>query len=165
MGENGPLQCSRVRPAEPGDTDTVLDILRRTIKESCVADHQNDAATLERWLRNKTPAAFLARLERADLSVMVAENTNGVCGVGCVSRAGEIGPLYVYPESQGAGVGGALMIALESQAREWSLTRLSVSSTKGACCFYEKHGFISTGEPFAGYGVTLCYPYEKSLQA
>jgi len=48
------------RPALPADADAAVTVLRRSIIELCVIDHQHDAATLATWLANAR--TFLARL-------------------------------------------------------------------------------------------------------
>jgi hypothetical protein len=47
-----------VRQATLADTERALLVVRQSITQLCVADHRNDAATLERWLANKTPEQF-----------------------------------------------------------------------------------------------------------
>ena len=44
-----------IRAAHAGDAAVIADLLRRSIAELCVIDHENNPAWLEPWLANKTP--------------------------------------------------------------------------------------------------------------
>lgn len=153
-----------VRAARPADAEAAVAVLRRSITESCRADHQGDPRTLEQWLANKTPQHFIAWLEEADNFCVVAALEGPICGVGLVNRGGEVMLCYVAPDAQRRSVGRAVYAALEAKARAWGLGRLHVSSTLGARRFYENLGYRQAGEPRPGFGVTHCHPYEKPLR-
>jgi N-acetylglutamate synthase-like GNAT family acetyltransferase len=61
------------------------------------------------------------------------------------------------------GVGRSILTALETRAREWGIDRLHLLSTATAQRFYEREGYISSGEPQPSSGIALGYPYEKRL--
>ena len=63
-----------VRDALPEDAAAAVAVLRASIAELCVADHQNDPASLERWLRNKTVQNFVAWLADPANCVVVKAN-------------------------------------------------------------------------------------------
>ena len=65
-----------VRIARADDADAAIQVLRKSITELCVRDHQNDAPTLERWLRNKTPERYGALIADPENLLMVAESEN-----------------------------------------------------------------------------------------
>jgi hypothetical protein len=75
-----------VRPADPNDADAAVDVLRRSITELCVADHQGDAAALAEWLANKTKPNFLAWLANKNNFCVVAEESACLLGVGVLGR-------------------------------------------------------------------------------
>jgi GNAT superfamily N-acetyltransferase len=59
-----------------------------------------------------------------------------------------IGPFYVTPASQGAGVSDALMEGLLREARRLSLLQLELwvaQDNPRACAFYRRHGFVQAG--------------------
>jgi len=57
------------------------------------------------------------------------------------------------------------MDALESKAKQWRLEKLQLISTVNARAFYERHGYIFTGEKSVpGYGVVRDYYYGKNLR-
>jgi GNAT superfamily N-acetyltransferase len=153
-----------VRPARPADADAAVAVVRRSITESCRADHQGDPTTLQQWLANKTARQFGGWLDDEDNYCVVAALDGPVCGVGLVHRNGEVMLCYVSPEAQHRGVGRAVYAALEAKARAWGLASLHLSSTLGARRFYENLGYRQAGEPRPGFGLTQCHPYEKSLR-
>jgi GNAT superfamily N-acetyltransferase len=159
------MDAVSTRPAETSDAGAAIALVRASITELCVADHENDPAKLERWLQNKTDASFCRWLADPDNCLVVAELASALCGVGSLHRSGEIRLFYVQPGKQGLGVGRALLSALEQQARVWQLSELTLNSSALARPFYERHGFTSAGEPTCGMGVVRCFPYRKPLAA
>jgi GNAT superfamily N-acetyltransferase len=154
-----------VRPATDADASMAIDCLRRSITELCSADHQDDAPTLERWLRNKTPERFCAWRCEPDNFLIVAVSQTMVCGVGAVRQNGDLGLCYVHPSWQRQGVGRALLHALEEQARQWCTDMLRLVSTTTARSFYERYGYVYLpDESGPGYGVLYDYVYAKILR-
>src|SRR4051812_34924811 len=88
------------RQAETSDAGAVGAVVRASITDLCVEDHENDPAKLERWLQNKTVTHFCRWLADPDNFLVVAELAGAVCGVGCLHRGGEIRLLYVQPGRQ-----------------------------------------------------------------
>jgi GNAT superfamily N-acetyltransferase len=152
-----------IRRAAAEDAAKAVLVLRASITELCVADHQNDPETLARWLRNKTTEHFLRWLANADNFVVVAEQATALCRVESISRHGELNLLYVRPGSQRCGVGRALLLALEEQAQAWALAEIRLRSSAGARAFYARHGYVSAGDPSVAFGAVIDYPYSKAL--
>jgi len=152
-----------VRRAEPRDAQAAAKVLRRSITELCVLDHQGDADTLEKWLANKTPQNFLSWLASDDNFCVIAEGDSQVLGVGLLHRSGEVRLCYLAPGAQRQGIGKAIYLALEEQAKAWELKNLRLESTVTARQFYEAMGFQSAGMATAGFGISHCHPYEKPL--
>jgi ribosomal protein S18 acetylase RimI-like enzyme len=152
-----------IRSAQPNDAPAAVHVMRRSIIELCVPDHRNDPATLELWLQNKTVDRFLAWLAHTDNYTVVAESGSEVTGIGMINRSGEVLLCYVLPGMEHRGVGRGILTALETCAREWDVDRLHLLSTGTARRFYEREGYISSGEPQPSSGIALGYPYEKRL--
>jgi GNAT superfamily N-acetyltransferase len=153
-----------VRQAGPRDAEAAAAVLRRSITELCALDHRGDADTLAKWLANKRPQNFLSWLANGDNFCVVAEADRQMVGVGLLHRSGEIRLCYLAPGAQRKGIGKAIYLALEEQARAWELRTLRLESTVSACQFYEALGFRSAGMPTPGFGISHCHPYEKQLQ-
>lgn len=154
---------SVIRRARPEDATAAIDCVRRSIEQSCTADHHEDAPTLAAWLSNKTPANFIAWLGKPENHCVVAEREGNLCGVGLLHRSGELRLFYIDPGMQRHGGGRAIQDALERQARTWKLPRLHLDSTANARAFYEALGYHSVGQPRLRVGVLRCFPYEKRL--
>jgi GNAT superfamily N-acetyltransferase len=150
-----------VRPANASDAPAAVALLRASITELCVADHQNEPATLARWLRNKTTEHFLEWLANPEGLIVVAEDALGLSGVGSITRPGDLNLCYVRPGQQRVGVGRAMIAALEAQAERWGVTEIRLSSSLGARTFYERQGYVSSGDPTPAFGVRFNYPYVK----
>lgn len=153
-----------MRRAEPTDAQAAADVLRRSITELCVLDHQGDADTIAKWLANKRPQDFLSWLASSDNFCVVAEAETQVVGVGLLHRSGEIRLCYLAPGAQRKGIGKAIYRALEEQARTWGLTALRLESSVAARPFYEALGFRTAGTATPGFGISHCHPYDKRLE-
>jgi GNAT superfamily N-acetyltransferase len=152
-----------VRQAEQRDAEAAVTVVRRSIAELCVADHQGDEETLAKWLGNKRPEIFLSWLSNPDHFCVIAESGRELLGVGLLRRSGEILLFYLLPGSQRQGIGRAIHVALEERAREWGLPLLQLESTAVARKFYEAMGYRPAGGPMHKYGVLQCFPYQKPL--
>jgi GNAT superfamily N-acetyltransferase len=155
-----------VRPATALDAALAVAVIRASITELCVLDHQRDPATLKQWLENKTTERFLEWLEDRENYVVVAvasEADSAVIGVGLSHVSGHIRLCYVQPGWQRSGVGAALLRALEAHAFAQGLRELRLLSSTSARPFYEQQGYRSTGGALPGFGLTRAFPYAKAL--
>jgi GNAT superfamily N-acetyltransferase len=154
-----------VRPAVVSDAASAVAVLRDSITCLCVADHQNDPSTLQRWLQNKTADNFSKWLQDSERHFVVAELDSEVCGVGMIRNNGDLDLCYIQPGKERLGIGAAILQALEAQAALWRLSKLQLISTANARGFYEHHGYVFTGEESVpGYGVVRDYSYAKTLR-
>lgn len=153
-----------VRPARDDDAAAAVDLVRRSIRELCTADHRGDQATLSRWLANKTVDNFFKWLANPDNFCVVAESDRWLAGVGLLHRGGELRLFYVAPGAQRLGAGRLIHAALEQQAHRWNLVALHLDSTALACRFYEALGYRPAGPAKPLFGVLRCMPYQKPLQ-
>ena len=156
-------QTLRIRPAQPGDADAAIDVVRASITRLCTADHWNDEATLAQWLANKTAENFRSWIANADNFCVIAEDADTLAGVGLLHRSGEIRLFYLAPNAQRHGIGRTIHSALERKARAWELPALHLESTAFACRFYEAMGYHRDGAVKARFGVLQCHPYRKAL--
>jgi GNAT superfamily N-acetyltransferase len=152
-----------VREAFSKDAATACEVLRRSIRELCGADHRNDAKAVAEWLENKTTENVHQWLETPSTYGVVAERDGAVCGFAMVGRDGTISLCYVVPELQYLGVGKRMLAALEAWAAQWHLRTLSVESTLTAKSFYERNGYVSTGDAVPIEGPHGGYPLHKVL--
>jgi GNAT superfamily N-acetyltransferase len=151
-----------IRDALPEDAESVCQVLRRSISELCIADHENRPELLERWLSNKTPEIIASWIAQPGNSMLVVANGSAIIGVGLVTDKGEINLNYVAPEARFQGVSRSLLGALESRAIKQGNTRCTLSSTVTARRFYLSGGY-SEEPPMAHEFGILSYPMFKLL--
>jgi GNAT superfamily N-acetyltransferase len=130
-----------IREAAAADAGDICALLRRSIAQLCLPDHQGHAATLEGWLSNKTPANVGAWIASPDMHVWVFMRDDTMAGVGMLSGAGEIMLNYVAPEARFSGVSTALLHHMETFAAAHRLSSLRLTSTWTARDFYLARGY------------------------
>jgi GNAT superfamily N-acetyltransferase len=152
-----------VRPASEADAVSACDVLRRSIRELCIADHGQDEHVLAAWLANKTPENVRGWITDSSSFSIVAVDGSAVCGFGLIQRDGEIQMCYLVPEVQYRGAGKLLLRALEDQAARWGLSGVFLTSSVTAKPFYERNGYAQSGQPASRYGLRSVYPMSKSI--
>ncbi len=152
-----------IRVATPADAPEAIDVVRDSITNLCVADHQNDSATLETWLANKTVPSFVSWISNHENFCVGAESDGRLLGVGNVHRRGEILLFYLRPEAQRRGIGRLINASLEAQAAKCGLATLRLESTSAARPFYESLGYRASGSARLCFGVLRTFPYAKQL--
>jgi GNAT superfamily N-acetyltransferase len=151
-----------VRPAAEADAVAACDVLRRSIRELCVADHGHDETVLSAWLANKRPENVRWITSDSSFSVVVVEGSK-VQGFGLIQRDGEIQMCHLVPEVQHRGAGKLMLHALEEQAARWGLRAVFLTSSVTGRRFYERNGYVRSGEPTSVYGLQSVYPMSKSI--
>ena len=152
-----------IRDATPADAPEACDVLRASISELCVADHDSDPEILNRWLANKTPANVAAWMDDPGGTILVAVEGKAILAVGGVRHSGEITLNYVAPRARFRGVSSALLAALEARAAEHGAERVTLQSTETAHRFYQSRGYRDEGPPAGKFGMRASYPMSKPL--
>ena len=126
-----------IRTFVPADLDAVADLWRRARVQAMPA--------LEARLPH-TPDEDRAHLLEAVIPthrLFVAERAGVVVGFASL-RGDALGHLYVAPEAQRRGIGGALLTHVKSLSPE-RLTLFTHRANRRARAFYEGRGFRATG--------------------
>ena len=97
------------------------------------------------------PTALQSLLDAPATDLQIAEVNGATVAVSCVATAdGESSRLrflYVHPSVQGQGVGKALLRAtIDALAPSVTITLEVEPQNERAVAFYERHGFVVTGE-------------------
>jgi len=153
-----------VRDAIEADAQQACEVMQRSIRELCGADHCGDRDVLARWLANKRPDVFTSWIGQAGNSLMVAVEQSAVLAVGAVTDAGEITLNYVSPDARFRGVSRALLGALENRAAERGNRRCTLTSTATARRFYLANGYEQAGAARHNFGTTSGFPMQKVLK-
>ena len=130
----------QIRAARIEDAPQACVVVRRSITELCLADYQDDPATLQKWLANKTPANLSLWIAKPDNHMFVATDGDAILGVACVTSCGEVTLNYVSPDVRFRGVSKALLQRLEAKAAELGNERCVLTSTGTARLFYLSAG-------------------------
>jgi hypothetical protein len=77
-----------VRDASEQDAEAACAVVRRSIIELCILDHQCDPGTLAGWLLNKTPANLRQWIRTHH--VLVADDEGTILGVAAMSATGDV---------------------------------------------------------------------------
>jgi GNAT superfamily N-acetyltransferase len=152
-----------VRLACVEDAAVVTDVLRRSISQLCVQDHQNDSESLELWLKNKTIPTVRTWFGSPKLCCVVACIDGVVSGSAAMSAEGEVLLCYVDPGARFQGVSAAMLVALESEAQNRRLAEIRLSSTITAKRFYQERGYTAIGAPKQMFGLVAGIPMVKRL--
>ncbi|WP_293861873.1 GNAT family N-acetyltransferase [uncultured Alsobacter sp.] len=148
-----------IRPAEPGEAEPVLAVIRAAITGTNAADYPPEA--IDFMLAELSPAAISAHLVQWDVWV-VTDREGTICGTGAFDGA-RVRQLFVTPAMQGRRLGCVLMDAIERAALDAGLERLAVRSSVTAEPFYEARGFTVL-ERFA-WGPATMVAMERRLPA
>ncbi|WP_170217138.1 GNAT family N-acetyltransferase [Variovorax gossypii] len=153
----------QVRPATAGDAIDACDVIRSSILECCHDDHRGDTKVLQGWLRNKTPD-FVRMVISSPSAFSVVASVDGVTvGFGSASRSGEVTLCYVVPSVRFAGVGKALLTAIEDEANRSGVEALRLESTRTAREFYLRNGFVAEGPAVLAFDMEA-QPMRKQLR-
>lgn len=153
-----------IRKAVPDDAPAACSLLRRSIEQGCGADHGGRPEILAAWLGNKTPENVSAWFVSPTNHALVAERAGEIAGLALLTQAGKLALCYVQPDALRAGVGRALLAALEQQACAWNIRRLSLHSPASASVFFERHGYANAGKDKSCFGLE-CDLLWKQLDA
>ena len=151
-----------IREAMPDDAPAICDVIKTSVTELCVGDHQNDLAILERWLGNKTSDTILSWMNAVETSMFVAVESDEVLAVGSVLDGGEIALNYVLPKTRFRGISRAMVKTLEARAVQRGAMTLTLSSTGTARRFYVAQGYPEQEAKIGLFG-TMTYPMVKAI--
>lgn len=142
-----------IRKAIPDDAPAACSLLCRSIEQGCEADHGGRPEVLAAWLGNKTPENVGAWFLSSSNHALVAERDGELAGLALLTQAGKVSLCYVAPGAVRAGVGRALLGALEQQARTWNIRKLSLHSPASASAFFERNGYLNAGKDKSCFGL------------
>lgn len=153
-----------IREATPADAALACEVLRASITELCIADHNQNPEILGRWLSNKTPENVAKWADNLGRSLLVAVEDGAVLAVGGVKDEGEITLNYVSPKARFRGVSAALLKALEARAVARGAVEVTLLSTETAHRFYLSRGYRDMGPALGKFGTASSYPMAKALR-
>ena len=141
------------RAATETDLPTLWSLRTRAVRATCATHYPPE--TIAIWSAAEPPATMPVLLRTGGGIVM--EEGNVIAGYALLDTdSGEVDAVFVEPSRQGAGIGRALLRAIESLARDAGLDRLFLSASLNAVAFYECAGFRVLRERL--------YPHHSGIQ-
>lgn len=150
-----------IRRAEAHDATAACEVLRRSITECCVLDHNNDPAILAAWLGNKTPETVASWFASPTNFALLATEQGAVVGVALLTAAGKLALCYLLPEARQRGAGKALLAGVEQQACSWGVKALQLHSTASGEAFFARQGYLRAGNVRSPYGVETVFFWKQ----
>ncbi|WP_375573472.1 GNAT family N-acetyltransferase [Ahrensia marina] len=135
------FQWPLVRVATVDDADAAARVLRQSIIHLCQLDYADQPGRLEQWLANKTSSHVQNWISQDGFTLYVAEQERGIVGVGGLNNQGIIQLNYVDPHWRLRGVSSALLLEMETSAREAGNSNTTLESTRTAERFYRARGY------------------------
>jgi GNAT superfamily N-acetyltransferase len=137
-----------LRPARPGDDQSLYDVTARSIQGLGKQHYSIDQ--LAGWMGERTADHYEAMIEKG--KTFIAEENGKIQGF-VDADPGEVTRLFLLPEAAGLGLGARLLKLGVGAALKDHSGPVRVESTLNAQGFYERHGFKSIGTGFFSHGV------------
>ena len=132
-----------IRRYKPGEEEAIWQIFFDATHISNARDYHPDL--IERWApKHRDMVDWSERLKETNPFVAVEDGKT--VGMAEIEENGFINYFYVHPESQGKGIGKALMTQVEEQAIEYGIKRIFADVSITAKTFFQSRGFEITEE-------------------
>jgi ribosomal protein S18 acetylase RimI-like enzyme len=154
----------QIEKAQAEDAEAVWALRSNALRTQCAGHY--DADLLTAWAGSSMPDGFAKTV--ADGFHVIREDDNKhivACGL-IVLEKGSIEALFVDPATFRKGYGRAMLQHLETLARQYGLSRLTLKATLNAAGFYRACGFTgdAIGKHQSPSGLELdCVLMEKSF--
>ncbi len=133
----------RIRDYDAEDAAAIAHLFYETVRSVNRADYSQEQ--VEAWAPEvPEPEAWHARL--SGRRTLVAEQGGEVVGFAELEGDGHLDMLYCRKDAVGRGVGSRLYWAVEQDARERGLGRISTEASISARPFFERQGFRTMHE-------------------
>ncbi|MEM7724163.1 MAG: GNAT family N-acetyltransferase [Pseudomonadota bacterium] len=127
----------RLRPATAADAPPLSALIHRVMDQSYVGHYS--AAGIAHFKAVHTAEVIADRLQRGP--VLLIQEAGVPIATGCLDGDRIFG-MFVDPVRQGAGLGRAMITALESMAKARKLSKVVLYVSIPAYSFYERQGYV-----------------------
>lgn len=134
----------KIRLAMPVEAEECWDIRNQAIRDGCKNSY--DDAVIAAWTPESMPESYRDVIVANPFFVVDGPDNRPVATGFLDLSSGSIEAIFTLPQYTGKGLGGQIIEAIKSEARERGFEQLTLSSTPNAQSFYEKHGFILVRE-------------------
>jgi len=127
-----------IRPAGIGDAAAIRDVFEASIRGLCAGDYT--PAEIESWAGRKREDGVTRAMEEGEAMMVAVAPDGRVMGFSSL-KGHEVVAVYVHPEAAGAGMGRALLQAVERLARNNGESEVTLDSSITAQDFYLRNGW------------------------
>jgi len=132
-----------IRQATTNDVDQICLLFRDTVTFINSADYTQDQIKVwancyknaDSWIKNISEQYFL-----------VATADGSIAGFSSITDSGYLDFMYVHKDFQRQGIARKLLTEIEKRADKLLLKKIFSHVSRTAQAFFEKHGYIKTGE-------------------
>lgn len=136
--EAGRPSAAVVRSARESDVDEIFRVHSESIRTLC--RERYGEREIAAWIAFRPSESYRAAFASREL--FVAEWQGEIVGFGQLDpRRGEIEACYVAPEAIRCGIGSALLVRMEDEARRRGHSVVHLNATLNAESFYERMGY------------------------
>jgi GNAT superfamily N-acetyltransferase len=151
-----------VREAREEEAEAIADMLCRSIRDLCAADHGGDEEMIAAWSANKTAENVCKWIAAPGIMLTALAPDGGVAGAGAAAPDGTVLLNYVAPEMRFSGVSTALLLELERWLLKSGCPEVRLESTRTALAFYLARGYEKNG-PAVPWRKSTAQPLRKRL--
>jgi hypothetical protein len=154
-----------IRQATPNDASAACILLRRSIEEGCVPDHDGRPEILRPGSATRRRRTSLNWFSSSSNYAIVAERERAANwpGLALLTQAGKLALCYVHPDAAQRRR-RALLAAIED--RRAPGTSASCTCTPGIeQPFFERHGYVNAGKDKACFGLECDFLMEAPMDA
>ena len=128
-----------IRTYNPADMESVVCIFTQTVHK--VSSCYYSPEEVEAWAPSQPDTAWW-RCFLDERYTPVMDSDAGIVGFGCLSADGStVDMLYTHHAHQGAGIGSAILDAMEKEAMRRGNSEIRLTTSATAWSFYQKHGY------------------------
>lgn len=132
------LSSLHLRAFRDGDLPAVIELFRDTIRRVNVRDYTPEQ--VRAWAPDEIDPTKWRTF--AGRYAIVAESHDRLVGFADLETDGHLDRFFVHAETQGCGVGRAMLQKLLDEARRLALPRIFAEVSITARPFFERHGFV-----------------------
>ncbi|WP_368543226.1 N-acetyltransferase family protein [Enterobacter soli] len=133
-----------LRQAKPQEAEILWDVRNQAIRSGCKTSY--DADVIARWTPDSMPEAYRQMVKENPFYV-VEDEKGDIAATGYLDlNTHSLEAIFTVPAASGKGLAKQIINALKAEAKVRGITRITLSSTPNAHTFYQKQGFITSGE-------------------
>jgi len=128
-----------IRPYLPQDADAIAELTLAAIRTTALKAYSPEQVAA--WAARFSPQRVLDWAARGDTILVAVDANDAPLAYTVLAEGGIVEMLYCHPAHTGKGLAGALLVALETEARATRVPRLTTEASELAWPIFAKAGF------------------------